>query len=80
MLSELPFLMGLNIVKIAKAFKKYARSCSFEIIKDKDGNMNDPLAQLEASKPVIKDLFRDLLIEMKGFKYQITMKVLLSKQ
>ena len=42
--------------------------------------MNDPLAQLEASKPVIKDLFRDLLIEMKGFKYQITMKVLLSKQ
>ena len=49
-------------------------------MKDKDGNTNDPLAQLEASKPVIKDLFRDLLIEMKGFKYQITMKVLLSKQ
>ena len=42
--------------------------------------MNDPLALLEASKPVIKNLFRDLLIEMKGFKYQITLKVLLSKQ
>ena len=42
--------------------------------------MNDPLAQLEASKPVIKDLFRDLLIEMKSFKYQISIKVLLSKQ
>ena len=42
--------------------------------------MNDPLTQLEASKPVIKDLFRDLLIEMKGFKYQIAIKVLLSKQ
>ena len=42
--------------------------------------MNDPLAQMEASKPVIKDLFRDLLIEMKGFKYQTTLKVLLSKQ
>ena len=40
--------------------------------------MNDPLAQLEASKPAIKDLFRDLLIEIMGFKYQITMKVLLS--
>ena len=35
--------------------------------------MNDPLFQLEASKPVIKDLFRDLLIEMKDFKYQITL-------
>ena len=42
--------------------------------------MNDSPVQLEASRPVIKDLFRDLLIEMKGFKYQITMKVLLSKQ
>ena len=42
--------------------------------------MNDSLVQLEASKPVIKDLFKDLLIEMKGFKYQITLKVLLSKQ
>ena len=49
-------------------------------MKDKDGDMNDPLTQFEASKPVIKDLFRDLLIEMKGFKYQIAIKVLLSKQ
>ena len=49
-------------------------------MKDKDGDMNDPLTQLEASKPVIKDLFRDLLIEMKGYKYQIAIKVLLSKQ
>ena len=37
--------------------------------------MNDPLVQLEASKSVIEDLFRDLLIKMKGFKYQITLKV-----
>ena len=42
--------------------------------------MNDAVVQLDASRPVIKDLFRDLLIEMKGFKYQITLKVLLSKQ
>ena len=33
--------------------------------------MNDPLVQLEASKLSIEDLFRDLLIEMKSFKYQI---------
>ena len=68
MLSELPFYDELNILKTAKAFKKYARSYSIEIIKDNDGNMNDPLAHLKASKPVIKNLFRDLLIEMKGFK------------
>ena len=33
--------------------------------------MKGPLAHWEASKPVIKDLFRDLLIEMKSFKYQV---------
>ena len=42
--------------------------------------MNHPLAQLEPSQPVIEDLVRDLLIEMKGFKYQITLKLLSSKQ
>ena len=42
--------------------------------------MNDPLVQLEAIKQVIKDLFRDLLFEMKGFNYQVTLHVLLSKR
>ena len=42
--------------------------------------MNDPSSELEAIKPVIKDLFRDLLIEMKGLKCQITKNVLLSRQ
>ena len=39
----------------------------------------DPIVQLEASKSSIKDLFSDLLNETKGFKYQITVKVLLKK-
>ena len=39
----------------------------------------DPLIQLEASKTSIKDLFEDLLDETKGFKYQITLKVVLKK-
>ena len=39
----------------------------------------DPIKQLEASKSSIKDLFSDLLNETKGFKYQITVKVLLKK-
>ena len=53
---------------------KYAKSYIVATVDHKD-----PLAQLEASKSSIKDLFKDLLNEMKGFKYQITVKVLLSK-
>ena len=45
-----------------------------EIIEKKD-----PIVQLEASKSSIKDLFSDLLNEAKGFKYQITVKVLFKK-
>ena len=39
----------------------------------------DPIVQLEASKLSIKDLFSNLINEMKGFKYQITVKILLKK-
>ena len=42
-------------------------------------DLKDPLAQLEVSKLSIEDLFKDLLDEIKGFKYQITVNVLLSK-
>ena len=35
---------------------------------------------MEASKSGIKDLFKDLLNNFKGFKYQITVKLLLRKQ
>ena len=45
-----------------------------EIIENKD-----PHYQLEMSKLSIKDLFGNLLNEKRGFKYQITVKVLLKK-
>ena len=38
-----------------------------------------PIVQLEASASSIKDLFSNLLNETKGFKYQITVKVLFKK-
>ena len=38
-----------------------------------------PILQLEASKLRIKNLFNDLLNELKGFKYQITVEVLFKK-
>ena len=39
----------------------------------------DQIKQLEAIKSSIKDLFSDLLNETKGFKYQITLNVMLKK-
>ena len=80
MLSQLLFYDESNIVQTVTAFKKYSKSYSIEIIKNNNRNMNDTLVQLEASKPVIKELFKDLLIEMEDFKYQITLKITLSKQ
>ena len=37
------------------------------------------MVQLEASKSSIKDLFKELLDKIEGFKYQITVQVLLRK-
>ena len=70
--SELPFYEELNVIKTNHAFRGYAMSYKVEIIEKKD-----PIKQLEASKSSIKDLFSDLLNETKGFKYQITLKVML---
>ena len=39
----------------------------------------DRIKQLEASKSSIKDLFSEILNEIKGFKYKITLKVMLKK-
>ena len=74
LLHELPFYDELSVQEISKAFKRYARSYNVEIIDSKD-----PLAQLEASKSSIEDLFKERINEMKGFKYQITAATLLSK-
>ena len=73
-LIELPFYEQLNVIKTDQAFSGYAMSYKVEIVERKD-----PIIQLEASKSSIKDLFNDLLNETKGFKYQITVKVLLKK-
>ena len=47
-------------------------SYKVEIIEKKD-----PIKQLEASKSSITNLFSDLLNETNGFKYQITLNVML---
>ena len=74
LLSELPLYEELNVIKTNHAFRGYAMSCEVEVTEKKD-----PIKQLEANKSSIKDLFSDLLNEAKGFKYQITLKVMLKK-
>ena len=74
LLQELPFYDELGIVKNSDAFRGYARSYQVEILDKKDS-----LVQLEVRKSSIEDLFKDLLNEIKGFKYQITLAVLLCK-
>ena len=72
LLQKLPFYDELGALEISKAFRRYARNYKVQII-----NSKYYLAQLEASKSSIEDLFKDLLNEVKGFKYQITVTVLL---
>ena len=74
LLSELPFYEELNVIKTDHAFRGYAISYKVELVEKKD-----PIKQLEASKSSIKDLLSGLLNETKGFKYQITLKVILKK-
>ena len=74
LLAELPFYKQLNIIQTNQAFRGYAMPYRVEIVERKD-----LVLQLKASKSSIKDLFCDLLNETKGFKYQVTVKVLLKK-
>ena len=62
----------MSVMKTNQAFKWYAMPYKVEIVKKKD-----PVAQLEAIRLSIKNFFSDLLNETKGFKYQITVEVLL---
>ena len=73
-LIKLPFYEQLDVIKTDQAFIGYVMSYKVEIVENKD-----PTVQLKASKLSIKNLFSNLLNEIKGFKYQITVKVLLKK-
>ena len=74
LLKDLPFHDELSIVKNKTAFSGYAQSYKIEIVDKRDG-----IVQLKVSKIVINELFKNLLIELKGFKYQITLAILLNK-
>ena len=69
-LVELPFYEQLSVTKTDLAFKGHAMSYKVEIIE----KMIQLHNQSKLSKLSIKKLFSDLLNELKGFKYQITVK------
>ena len=72
-LAEIPFYEQLSVIKVNQTFR-YVMSYKVEIVERKI-----PIVQSETTKSSIIDLFSDLLSETKGFKYQITIKVLLKK-
>ena len=59
---------------MSKAFRWHVWGYKVQKVDSKD-----PLAQWEVSNPSIKNLFKDVLDKTKGFKHQITVKVLLRK-
>ena len=73
-LIELPFYEQLGVIKTDQAFSGYAMSNKVQIVERKD-----PTVQSKASTLNIKNLFNDVLNETKGFKYLITVKVLIKK-
>ena len=73
LLKELPFYDELSIVKNNSAFSGYA-SYKVEIVDKKD-----PIIQLHASESSSEYLFKYLLTEIKGFKYLITLVILLNE-
>ena len=74
LLKELPFYDELSIIKNKTAFSGYAQSYKIEIV-----DKRNVVVQLKASKISVVQSFKDLLIDLKGFKYQINLAVSLSK-
>ena len=64
----------MSIVKNKTAFSGFAQKYKIEIVDRKV-----VIIQVKAGEIIIKKLCKDLLVELKGFKYQITLCVLSSK-
>ena len=73
LLEELSFCTSLNKRLIKSNFRGFAKSYAIE------KRYDDPLSQLRASKSTIKELFKELLVELHGFKFIITLVVILTK-
>ena len=78
-LSKLSFYKSIleepHDTKYIKAFKNYTCRYSAEVLR-----FQNPTSQLNIAKPPFKNLLKDLLAEMKSFKFQITLGIILSKE
>ena len=72
LLQVLPLYDIINVLRKARAFKKYAETYEVEIINSK--SLNDSLS---VSKDSIKNLFDELLREKKCFQYFLSTKIIL---
>ena len=75
LLLELPFYDDINISRKERALRGYAETYKVDIINNK--NLSD---SLPVSKNAITNLFDELLREKRGFKYIISVKIILKKQ
>ena len=73
-MKELPFYDQLSIVKNETAISGYGSSYKIEIV-----DRNDVIVQLKSGEIALKELFKYLLLELKEFKCQITLCILLIK-
>ena len=74
LLRELPFYDDINILRKERVFKRYGKTYKVEIINNR--SLSDSLS---VSKNSIKILFDELLIEKRGFKYVLSVKIILKK-
>ena len=65
----------MKVVRVNNEFSGYTRTYKIEI-----ADRRDVVVQLKSSAICTIELFKDLLIELKSLKYQLTLNVLLSKQ
>ena len=72
---ELPFYDDINISRNERTLRGHAKTYKVEIINNK--NLSNSLS---VSKNNIKNLYDELLIKKKGFKYIISVKISLKKR
>ena len=69
------FLEETIVTKKSKAFKNYAPSYTVDVVDSRDSEI-----QVHITKFYVRNSFKDLLAEVKGFKCEILLKVTFCKE
>ena len=68
--NPIPLASQVNLTKVRRAIKSYARAFKINIVNDRD-----PLVQLHETRQQIGRLLKRLKVEMGGFKYSEALEV-----